>query len=212
MYVKQILSVFALIMINALSFFAQKSKSFREEFTDNKNNWAILDNENYHTEIKDGKYHIHYKKKEKIETNPFVVYNKINVSHPFSVELRIKQLEVINAEMPNTYGIIIGEKDRGNAHYYTVSQSQKMSTWYYYQQHKYHLIQRLPLTFDNFSKEEAKGTKIFIKYQDGYLYFYVNNEFMARIAKPSYWFGNGIGIYVSSGMKMAIDYIEIKSL
>lgn len=66
--------------------------------------------------------------------------------------------------MPNTYGLIIGEQDRGNAHYFTVSQSEKLSTWYYMQMHKYKLIKQMPVWVNTFQKEDSTGTKFLVKF------------------------------------------------
>lgn len=206
-----LLLLFAIIQSGLLN--AQKStKLFRDDFNDNNQNWPILDNEYFKTEITDGKYLIHYKQKEKIDKNYFVKYDKIVLIKPFSIEVRIKQLEVKNQEMPNTYGLIIGEKDRGNAHYFTVSQSEKLSTWYYMRMHKYTLIKRMPVLVNTFQKEDPTGTKILVKFLDGYLYFYVNDEYLGKLPKPEFWMGTGVGIYVSSGMKLSVDYIEMRQL
>lgn len=187
-------------------------KLFRDDFNDNKKDWPLLNNEYFKTEIADGKYFIHYKQKEKIDKNHFVKFDQISLIKPFSLEVRIKQVEVKNAEMPNTYGLIIGEKDRGNAHYFTVSQSEKVSTWYYMQMHKYHLIKRMPVLANSFQKEDPAGTKFLVKFLDGHLYFYINDEFLGKLPKPDFWMGTGVGIYVSSGMKLAVDYIEMREL
>ncbi len=192
---------------------AQKGiKSFRDDFNDNKRNWPILENDYFKTEIKDGVYFIHFKQKEKVDKNYFVKYDQISLIKPFSIEVRIKQIEVKNAEMPNTYGLVIGEKDRGNSHYFTVSQSEKVSTWYYMQAHKYNLIKRMPVLANTFQKEDSTGTKFFVKFIDGNLYFYINDEFLGKLPKPDFWMGTGVGIYVSSGMKLAVDYIEMREL
>lgn len=205
--------VLLFLFLQAIALMAQKgSKSFRDDFNDNKNKWPILDDEFFKTEIADGKYFIHFKQKEKVDKNHFVKYDLISLVKPFMIELRIKQIEVKNAEMPNTYGLIIGEKDRGNSHYFTVSQSEKVSTWYYLQAHKYTLIKRMPVLANTFQKEDANGTKFLIKFLDAHLYFYINDEFLGKLPKPDFWMGSGVGIYVSSGMKLAVDYFEIKQL
>ncbi|MCX7743009.1 MAG: hypothetical protein N2167_00445 [Flavobacteriales bacterium] len=200
-------------LTQAVALMAQKgSKSFRDDFDDNKNQWPILNNEYFKTEIADGKYVIYFKQKEKVDKNYFVKYDIVSLQKPFVLEVRIKQLEVKNAEMPNTYGLVIGEKDRGNSHYFTVSQSEKVSTWYYLQMHKYALIKRMPVLANTFQKEDPAGTKFLVKFIDGHLYFYINDEFLGKLPKPDFWMGSGVGIYVSSGMKLAVDYIEMKEL
>lgn len=203
--------VLLFLFVHAITLMAQKvPKSFRDDFNDNKNKWPILDDEYFKTEITDGKYLIHFKQKEKVDKNHFVKYDLISLIKPFVIETRIKQIEVKNAEMPNTYGLIIGEKDRGSSHYFTVSQSEKLSTWYYMQMHKYALIKRMPVLANTFQKEGPAGTKFLVKFIDGHVYFYINDEFLGKLPKPDFWMGSGIGIYVSSGMKIAVDYIEMK--
>lgn len=206
-----VLLIFVVIQSGIL--IAQKGpKLFRDDFNDNKHNWPLLDDDYFKTEIADGKYFIHFKQKEKADKNHFVKFDQIALIKPFSLEVRIKQVEVKNPEMPNTYGLIIGEKDRGNAHYFTVSQSEKLSTWYYMQMHKYTLIKRMPLLVNTFQKEDPAGTKFLVKFLDGHLYFYINDEFLGKLPKPDFWMGTGVGIYISSGMKLAVDYIEMRQL
>jgi hypothetical protein len=211
-FLKQLFIAVCLLIQSGILMAQKGTKTFRDDFNDNKHNWPIYDNEYFKTEIKEGVYLIHFKQKEKVDKNHFIKFDQISLMKPFSIEARIKQMEVKNAEMPNTYGLVIGEKDRGNSHYFTVSQSEKVSTWYYMQAHKYYLIKRMPVLANTFQKEDSSGTKFFVKFIDGNLYFYINDEFLGKLPKPEFWMGSGIGIYVSSGMKLAVDYIEMREL
>ena len=190
-------------------FLSAQKTVFRDDFTDNKNKWWTGSNEFYDVKIENGYYEINYKTKEKPEKDLLVIKNKFNIQHAWDIELRMKVVSLEGSQ--NSFGIVVGEQDRGNTHCYIISPNLKMSWWFEYKVFKQNMIKNEPLPLNIFDQDDAAtGTKFFLKQREGNIYFYINDVYMTKIPSPATWYGNGVGLYINTGTVLRVDYMEIK--
>lgn len=190
-------------------FVISQTSTFRDDFNSNINKWPVCSTEFDVLTIEDGFLTYHYIKKPVPEINRVVIKNKIKFTPNWDIETCIKVVELVGSS--NSYGIVLGEKDKGNSHYFSVSPNLKMSWFFNLTFFKEYMIKNEPLPLDIFKKDnETNGTKFFLSCREGFIKFFVNDIFIARIESPKAWLGNGIGIFVKQGMKVKVDYIEIK--
>ncbi len=187
--------------------FAQ-SKQWRDDFSDNKNKWWTGNNEYYDAKIENGYYELNYKTKEKPEKNLLVIKNKLDIHQPWDIEIRIKVITLDGYQ--NSFGLTVGELDRGNSHYFIVCPNLKMTWWYDYKLYRQTIIKNEPLPLNIFDLDSTTGTKLFLKQRDGYIYFYVNDVYMTKIGSPKTWYGNGVGLFANTSSILRVDYLEIK--
>lgn len=190
-------------------FVSAQSKKFREDFNDNKAKWILGETDDFITKIEDGFLVIEAKMEDKQQSNPFMINGKIELNKEFDIETRIKLLSSEGTQ--NSYGICVGHRDKGNSHYLVVSQEQKMAWWYQMSSWRNTVVKNEPLLITTFKSDDpVSGTKLFMKFRDGNLYFFVNDVYVTKVPRPTHWLGNGIGIFVSPGMKVKVDYIDLK--
>lgn len=200
--------VLFLLFILSLSGLNAQSKKFREDFNDNKAKWPLGETEDFITKIENGFLMIEAKQEDKQKSNPFMINGKIELNKSFDIETRMKLIASEGTQ--NSYGICVGHRDKGNSHYFVVSQEQKMSWWYQYASWRNTVIKNEPLLITTFKSDDPQtGTKIFMKFRDGNLYFFVNDVYVTKVPRPVSWLGNGVGLFVSPGMKVSVDYIEL---
>lgn len=202
-------SIAILLFITAPGFLMAQLKDFREDFNDNRNNWWTGSDEFYEGRIENGYYELSYLSKESPEKNIWVIKDKIIITKPWDIEARIKVISLEGTQ--NSFGLTIGELDRGNSHYYILCPALRMTWWYDYRMYKQTVIKNEPLPLKIFDADDSiTGTKIYLKQRDGNIYFYVNDVFMNKVASPKTWNGSGIGLFVNTGSVLRMDYLEIK--
>jgi|GEM_PF-5044377 len=202
---------FLCLLILVPSLAVAQPKTFREDFAGNKNKWFVGSDDAYEASIENGFYTVECKQNTSNPgRNVWVAYGKVDLNKPFDIEARIRLMAGKGTQ--NSYGLAIGERDRGNAHYFVVSQELKMAWWYQMIGGRNTVIRNEPLQLTTFKNEDPQaGTKFFIKYRDGNLYFYVNDEYLTKVARPKGWVGDGVGLFINPGMKVSMDYVELKS-
>lgn len=186
-----------------------QSHTWREDFNNNKRTWWTGINEFYEIKIQDGYYELNYFKKPTPEINVLIVRDQLSLIKDWDIESRIKIIKLEGEQ--NSFGLAIGEQDRGNSHYYVLSPNLKRTWWYEFRMFKQNVLKIEPLPINIFDQDDTlTGTKICIKHRGGTLYFYVNDILMNTVHAPKTWHGNGIGLFANNASILRMDYLEIK--
>ena len=176
---------------------------FSDQFSDASNSWFTADDDKKRFTIKDGKYYLKHKRKEKgwatyIERN-------IDTQRDFEIETKIDKI----AGVTNFgYGLIFGKKDGNDFRFYISSSG-------YYKiariiNNSEQIIQKWTTTSTVHSGNQKSNT-LKIKKQNGEYLFYINDTYVYKMEFEPFY-GDDLGFVVYNDQEIAIDYLRVKYL
>lgn len=192
------------IIIPLLLFFASfvsaQKLIFSEDFNDNRHVWIEGDNESRSGLIKDGHYHIEYKKSSK----SWNFWNHIpyfSNKKDFKLECRMK-LTSVESGTPHTF--IWGLKNAYNYHGFSLSGNGyfRIHSWVDSQ-----FVSVKSWTKHNALKTSGEYNTVRIQAIGSTVYYYVNDSLLYKAPKPSL-FGPKIGFNLEKNQKLSVDYVK----
>jgi hypothetical protein len=170
-------------------------------YTDNRNNWSTLQNENVKLEIKNGNYYFDHTRAKGGFSSTIVKY--IDTSRDFKILADIKKESGIQG---NGYGIVFGRKDKDNQNLFYVNGNGSYS------------INKMENGQNNFLKQWAKSSAV-RKGNGGYnvlkvvkvgnkLEYYINNTKVHTDYNPKF-FGDRLGYILYDKQKISIAYLSV---
>lgn len=211
---KKLSVVACLLLFFSASLFAQNTKIIMDDwFSDNSNQWPIVDNDKVETGIDDGYYTINCQDKD-----GYTAFKEtaLDYSKNFSIQAECKLEDGANNI---GYGIVFGFRNWNNYYAFFVT-----GTGYYKVIHRYQGIFNSTGWVKNAnvsSKGSTNRLKI-VKVND-WLGFYLNSEFVSDAKdstvpalvyslKPDGFAGRQIGLLADGAQKIQFDRITIKEL
>ncbi len=173
-----------------------------DNFSSNKNDWAVSNREEADLEIRNGKYYFNHKRDSRGWTSTKVI--KIDDKKDFEIESKFLKIDGIS---DNGYGVVFGRKDAQNQFIFTITANGSYSIDEY-KDGKYTAIK--DWTKSSYIKT---GNNVYntlkIKKERGFIKFYVNDRYLTLYThKP--FMGNRFGYVVYNKQKVAVDNLSIK--
>ena len=175
---------------------------FKDDFSSNKNNWAVSNKSESNLEIRNGKYYFEHKRTSRGWTSSRIV--DIDESKDFEIESRILKIDGIRN---NGYGFVFGRKDADNQFVFTISANGSYSIDQY--------INGKFTAIKDWTKSSyiKTGNNVYntlkIKKERGFIKFYVNDRYLTLYThKP--FMGKRFGYVVYQKQKIGIDDLTIK--
>jgi hypothetical protein len=180
---------------------ASKETIIFDGYTDNRNSWSTLKNENVSLDIKDGNYYFDHTRVSGGFSSTITKY--IDTSRDFKILADIKKESGIQT---NGYGIVFGRKDKDNQNLFYVNGNGSYS------------INKLDNGKNNYLKQWAKSSAI-RKGNGGYnilkvvkvgnkLEYYINNTKVYTDYNPKF-FGDRLGYILYDQQKISIAYLSV---
>jgi outer membrane protein OmpA-like peptidoglycan-associated protein len=183
-----------------LTQYSQDTISFKDDFDDNKNNWAIKNNDNQVLEIKDGKYYYENK-----GTGGLWTYKNIFIdpTKDFSIETTLTQT---SGDDNSGFGLVIGLDNGDNYCVFNIT-STKYFKVYDYQDTKNTELK--PWTKLDIIKPMNEPNKLVIKKTGGTMFFYINDVEVFNAAYTQLK-GSAYGIIIQNIKTVLIDNFIVK--
>ncbi len=175
----------------------------KEEFYDNKLDWSDENNENFHTAIYDGKYHLEHKP----ESGGwyFGKYTEIDEQKDFEIETNIERVPSTDN---GSVGFVFGKKDNDNKYEFFISNNGSYLLRKYIDGEKTIVFK---WTESSYIATGYAPNSLKIKKTGNTYRFYINNQYLNKTdiySLPSYKFG----WVLYERTKIAVDYLKIKYL
>ena len=180
---------------------ASKETIIFDGYTDNRNNWSTINENNADLEIKNGNYYFDHKRDRGGYSSTIVKY--INTNRDFKILADIKKESGIQN---NGYGIVFGRKDKDNQNLFYVNGNGSYS------------INKMKNGQNNFLKKWVPSSTI-RKGNGGYnilkvvkvgskLEYYINNTKVHTDYSPEF-FGDRLGYIVYDRQKISVAYLSV---
>ncbi len=172
---------------------------FEENFDDNSNNWFVGKTKDQKVEIKKGFYYIENLNEEKT-TLPFIKLEDLDEQN-FTIEIRLRHL---SGSEDYNFGIRYGENDYYAMDYYiTASRQFKVKEYY---NNAFHT--KKDWTESDAINKTKKFNVLRVERNASVQKFFINDELVYTCFEKIY-FGDKIGVIVSSNIKVEVDYIKL---
>lgn len=183
-----------------LTQYSQDTISFKDDFDDNKNNWAIKNNDTQVLEIKNGKYYYENK-----GTGGLWTYKNmfIDPSKDFSIETTLTQT---SGDDNSGFGLVIGLDNGDNYCVFNIT-STKFFKVYEYQDTKN--TELSPWTKSDVIKPMNEPNKLTIRKTGSNMFFYVNDVEVFKTSSPPLK-GSQYGIIIQNIKTVLIDNFIVK--
>ncbi len=187
------------LWVNGL--FAQSEIFFRDDFSNNDNNWYLFDNANGAAKMLSSTFYLSHKRK----TSSWRYWNTVyvNTLKNFSVEARIKQVKGVSNY---GYGIAWGATGWRNSYHFTVSSNGMFSVWGY-KNEKYKEFKTW--TSNSAIKPMGQYNTLSVSKKGNQYIFYINKQ---KVYQMNYQktYGEYYGFVLGRDMVCQTDYFLVK--
>jgi outer membrane protein OmpA-like peptidoglycan-associated protein len=180
---------------------AQSVVTFRDDFNDNKNQWAERDEETRKLYIKDGYYYIENAKPD--VSRLYWIEHMIDASKDYSVEASITATD---GKPEDAFGILWCSDDPDNMVGFLISCDGQAYVYGYEEEERRKLFDWAEVDGIN-GIGETNILKVVKHERD--VTFYVNGNEVAKLPQAMV-FGYNVGFITSEFLKLKIDYLEVK--
>lgn len=184
--------------------------TYKDTFSDNANNWDMLDTNMASTTIKNGEYLIENKRKK----GPYIIFYRYDlpVDSDFVAEASIRPVTnpsnysyglIVKNPENHSYGFVFGAKDSLNNYTFQIREN----GFYSISRYKNGSLQELANGKIKKTAYNQGGINVLkISKKDNKVQFYINDNITDEIPDLSF-FGNKAGIIVEGELKIAVDNV-----
>jgi len=173
-----------------------------DDFSTNKNNWAISSNDNAVLEVRNNRYYFDHKKTSGGGSTTKVI--DIDTSKDFEIESKILKISGIKN---NGFGFIFGRKDTDNQFVFSITSNGSYAIDQY-KDGKHTAIKDWTKSTHIKTGNYAYNT-LKIKKERGFIKFYVNGRYLTLYTHRPFM-GKRLGFIVYNNQKIAIDNFKVK--
>lgn len=176
---------------------------FSDQFKNNSKNWFTGSDEKKNFNVKNGKYYLKHKRKEK----GWATYQDaiIDTNRDFEIETKIDKISGVTNY---GYGLIFGKKDKNDFRFYISSSG-------YYKvarivDNKEQIIKKWTTT-NYVNSGNQKSNLLKVEKINGNYKFYINDNYVYQMEYEKF-FGNKLGFVVYNNQEIAVDFVRVKYL
>ncbi len=182
---------------------AQQQIVFEDDFTDNRNEWYQVDQDECTITVENGKYAFHHKRQE----GAWLTWQKIEIDQhqDFRIEVTINKVSGANNY---GYGLLWGLEDVDNYNQFVISGNGYYRHGILSNDQWSEIIEWSPSEYIN---QENTTNILSIQKLGNQVKFYINDHYVNE-AEFGEFFGNKVGFIVYRNMKIEIDHILVEQL
>lgn len=194
-------TVLLLLMVTGTwPIFAQNDFLIKENFSNNRNNWEIINKNGTKSYLNNNKYYMQCG--NNYASYRFWIQSPIHTKGHFEIEAKFSKL---TGPSKSHNGIVWGANAWGNSYNFTVSKNGYYKIWGY-KNEKIFYIQKLRKT----NKINTRGTNLLkIKKSENQIQFFINGA-LVHSTQFREFFGRFNGFLVESNNMISADFINIK--
>ncbi len=196
----KLLTILSILFFNLFSVFSQGDELiFEENFDDNSKGWFVGNTKDQAVKIKKGSYFIENLNEDKT-TIPFIKSDGLDDKN-FTFEIRFRHL---SGSKDYNFGVRYGENDYYAMDFYiTATQQFKVKEYYNKAFHT-----KKDWTESEAINKSKKFNVLRVERNASVQKFFINGELVYTCFEKIF-FGNKLGIIVSSDIKIEVDYIKL---